>query len=138
MSHTVRNLSVEAAHKAVQAVKMRLAKHTYEEIAQTIGYSNGGAAYNAVKREMNRRIVDSIDELRHEEGLALDAMQQNAMVLALGKPCDLAAIDRVLHIMERRAKLLGLDIKPEDQVQNTNYTKTIILQNTPAALSGND
>jgi len=128
----VRNRDINAVQRVALALKLRLEKKTYDEIATQCGYSNAGSAYNAVKREMDRRIVGNVDDLRREESLILDALHNAVMPLVTADKCNLFAVDRVLAIMDRRARLLGLDIKPEDQVTSSNYTKTIVLQHAPS------
>jgi hypothetical protein len=39
----------------------------------------------------------------------------------------LFAVDRILAIKERRANLMGLDVKSDEKPSNANYTKTVIL-----------
>jgi len=128
----VQQRDANAAERVSLALKLRLEKKTYDEIAKACGYTDRASAYNAVKREMDRRIVGNVDDLRREESLILDALHNAVMPLVTDIKCNLFAVDRVLAIMDRRARLLGLDIKPEDQVTSSNYTKTIVLQHAPS------
>ena len=132
-TQSIQRRDPNAADRVTLALKLRLQKKTYDEIAKAAGYADRASAYNAVKREMDRRIVSGVDELRREESLILDALHNAVMPLVMdGTKCNLFAVDRVLAIMDRRARLLGLDIKPEDQVTSSNYTKTIVLQHAPS------
>jgi len=131
-TQSIQRRDPNAADRVTLALKLRLQKKTYDEIAKAAGYADRASAYNAVKREMDRRIVSGVDELRREESLILDALHNAVMPLVTADKCNLFAVDRVLAIMDRRARLLGLDIKPEDQVTSSNYTKTIVLQHAPS------
>ena len=131
-TQSIQRRDPNAADRVTLALKLRLQKKTYDEIAKAAGYADRASAYNAVKREMDRRIVGNVDDLRREESLILDALHNAVMPLVTDIKCNLFAVDRVLAIMDRRARLLGLDIKPEDQVTSSNYTKTIVLQHAPS------
>lgn len=107
-----------AAQRSAEALKMRLSRHTYDEIAAALGYSNRSAARKAVEREIAKVPREAAKELLTQELEALDALQRQVMPLVLnpgttraGKPKapDMWALDRVLAIMDRRARLMGLD-----------------------------
>lgn len=107
-----------AAMRSAEALKMRLSRHTYDEIADRLGYSNRSAARKAVEREIAKVPREAAKELLTQELEALDALQRTVMPLVLspgtmrnGKPKapDMWALDRVLAIMDRRARLMGLD-----------------------------
>lgn len=120
---------VNAGQRAALAVKLRASKMTYDQIARQCGYADKQTAHKAVQRELQRVVVANVEELRQEEVNTLDLMQSECMRLFLDREnkARLYAADRLLAIMERRAKLMGLDIKPEEQLTNQNYTKRIIL-----------
>lgn len=106
---------VNAAQRAALAIKLRASKMSYEQVAQQAGYSDRSAAHKAVQRELQRAVVSNVDELRREESVTLDLMQTECMKLFLDKENKgrLFAADRILVIMERRARLFGLDAKPD-------------------------
>ena len=124
---------ITAAQRVQDALKLRLAKATYEEIAEQCGYGSRASAYNAVQREMERRISSRVDEIRLEETMLLDALQGTLVPLALAG--DLGAVDRMLAVMARRAKLHCLDQPSLDAVDYTAYSKTIILTHEPEDMS---
>ncbi|WP_405372296.1 MULTISPECIES: hypothetical protein [unclassified Microbacterium] len=104
-----------AAQRADEALQMRLRRHTYREIAQALGYSSPGNAYRAVEREVAKVPREHAKQLRTQELETLDAVQAKIMALVLDrKTPDLWAIDRVLAIMDRRARLMGLHERIED------------------------
>ena len=93
--------------KAQQALDMRLEGKEYSEIARALGYANGSGPYNAIQSLMRRYALESLSELRDVEGARLDKML--AAVWARATTGDLDAIDTVLKIQQRRARLFGLD-----------------------------
>jgi hypothetical protein len=93
--------------RQAQALEMRKAGQTFEHIAQAIGYTNGGGAYKAVERALKATLQEPADELRRLECERLDAMLRALWPSAISGKW--LAVDRCLAIMDRRAKLLGLD-----------------------------
>lgn len=126
------NRDVNAAQRVALAVKLRTSKLTYDQIARQCGYSDRSSCRKAVLRELERVVVTNVEELRREELAALDTLQTECMTLALDKNNKgrLFAVDRLLAIMERRSRLLGLDI-PVDQAVAMNQ---IIVREVPQLL----
>lgn len=114
----VPNRDVNAGMRAAMAVKLRSKKLTYDEIAKQCGYTSESSARKAVKREMQRIIVENVEELRQEECLILDQLHAAVWPLAVPdnpkEPPSLWAVDRMLKIIEARRELMGLDVKPEE------------------------
>lgn len=97
---------VEAQAKALE---LRRAGRSYSEIAAALGASKG-FAHKLVHQglaDAREAIAGSADALRAEEASRLDALLTATWPDA--RRGNLSAVDRVLKIMERRAKLLGLD-----------------------------
>ena len=105
------NRDVNAALRASEAVRLRSQKLTYDEIAKRCGYASAGSCRKAIMRELQRVIVADVETLRSEESVALDALQAECWTLFEDKENKgrLFAVDRILAIMERRARLFGLD-----------------------------
>ena len=102
---------VNARQRAAQALALRIAGATYEQIAQICGYAGGKAsAYKAVQNELQRERAPLIDEARQVELLRLDRYLRICDAKAVKG--DLWAIDRCLKIGEARRKLLGLEWSP--------------------------
>ena len=96
--------------KESEVYRLRVIGHTYEEIASKCGYASASGAWQAYKRATEEMIFESAEEVRQLELLRLDDMTAAIWPSALAG--DLPSINVVLKIMDRRAKLLGLD-KPE-------------------------
>lgn len=103
---------IEAAERAQKAMKLRAMRAPWDTIMKQCGYSSRGAAYTAVKRELSRIPREAAKELRISELETLDVAQRALGVrIASG---DLGAIDRMLRIMDARAKLTGLYEEPAE------------------------
>lgn len=107
---------VNAAQRVVLAVKLRSTKMTYEQIAKQCGYSNASACRKAVMRELERCVVSNVEELRQEELDSLERLELECWKRMTDKDFNksmLFAVDRILAIKDRRAKLMGLDVRPD-------------------------
>lgn len=102
------NRIVEARERQTRALELRLKGHEYEEIAEMVGYSDKAAAYNGIRAVLDRREAEGVDQMRTIEGARLDKVQ--SVLWPLVEQGDLAAIDRLLKVMQRRANLYGLDL----------------------------
>ncbi len=80
--------------------------HTYQQIADELGYANRGTVHRLVQQTLHAHQADSVDTLRALEVARLDALQQ-----ALWEPAltgDLRAVGQVVQIVVARSRLLGL------------------------------
>ncbi len=93
-----------------EALALRLAGATYDQIAERLGFSHGSGAFAAVKRELAARGTQQSPQVVDTELARLDAMLVG--IWAAARKGDLAAIDRVLRISERRMQLLALLPEP--------------------------
>lgn len=98
--------ALEVSERANKALKLRTMRVSWEQIARQCGYSSRGAAATAVKRELARIPREAAKELRTVELEALDAAQRAISTQILAG--NFGAIDRMLKIMDARAKLSGL------------------------------
>lgn len=101
---------IKALQRAKDALTLRLAGYTYQQIGDKLGMTKKGAE-KAIKRHMGDIRNENAamqEELRGMQSARLDALLQAIYARAV-KGDDLQAIDRVLSIEERRAKLFGLD-----------------------------
>jgi AraC-like DNA-binding protein len=97
---------------AAQVVQLRLSGHSYDEIAQYLGLSKR-RVQRIVERELSRAFREPTELLLQMELDRLDALQRAYWDAAITG--DGEAADRVLRIMDRRARYLGLD--RQDTVQ---------------------
>jgi hypothetical protein len=105
---------LEAAEKQRQALELRKVGKTFEYIAKKVGYRGVSGAYNAVMAGLKATLQEPADEVRVLELSRLDVMLERQLEAAeRGVP---QAVDRVLRIMERRARYLGLDAPVKQEV----------------------
>ena len=130
------------AERRTQALKLKVAGHTFEHIAETLGYASRGAAYTDIIRALAQRKKDVDDALPQYIALELerlDTLEQEVWAVlnrphqvvsqgrivrdADGEPLAddgpiLDAVDRLLKIQARRARLLGHDapVKVQQEV----------------------
>jgi hypothetical protein len=98
---------VAAVDRQRQALKLRMEGRTFDEIAKALKYGGPSGAYKAVITGLQKTLQGPASGLRALEAERLDALLASLWRRA-GRPA-LGAVDRCLSIMERRAKLLGLD-----------------------------
>lgn len=99
--------SIDTARRRAEALELRRAGVTYPDIAQRLGYSGKQAAHKDVKRALDQVVAEPSEQLLREEVSRLDGMLTG--LWADARRGQLGAVDRVIKIMERRSRLLGLD-----------------------------
>ena len=100
----------EMRRRDARVYELRIQGNTFEQIANEVGYSGPSGAWQAHQRIKSEWIFESVEEARQLELMRLDELQVAVWDRAING--DLPAAHCVLKIMDRRAKLLGLD-KPE-------------------------
>lgn len=89
---------------------MRRDGHTLQAIADSLGYAGRQGASEAIKAGLAKTLQEPADELRRIELDRLDALWRPMFKLATsGQQGSHAYVDRCLRIMERRARMEGLD-----------------------------
>ena len=94
-----------------RALELRLQGLTLAEIADQVGYASPSGAYAAVKRALDAEAFDEAAEFRKLHIARLEALI--AGIWNLAREGKLGAVDRVVNLLEREAKLLGLDLTPQ-------------------------
>jgi transposase len=92
--------------RRMEALSLRLAGLTYEQIAERLDMSKSGAI-DLVNRTLNRAENQAVDQMRDLEATRLDRAQAAIWTRVLEG--DAKAVDTFLRISQRRAKLFGLD-----------------------------
>ena len=113
---------------ATMALRLRSKGMTYQKIADELGISKT-AAYHRVQVALAAIPAEAVDEYRRLETDRLDNLLELAMRKVESEDKGfLFAIDRVLAIMDRRAKLLGLDSPVKHEVITLDYIQSEILR----------
>jgi hypothetical protein len=66
--------------------------------------------YEIITQALTEFPAEQVDQVRQMELLRLDELNEGLYAAAKGG--DIAAVDRVLHIMQRRSRLMGVDVQP--------------------------
>jgi len=125
MAHTKQNRpqgrspKPEVLAKEAEVVKLRRGGLTWDMIAKQVGYSNPSGAYDAYMRASARIVRSDIEDIRRTEEDRLDLAQAAIWGKVMGG--DIPAVQALIRIMERRAKLLGLDQPIKQQIEVTTY-----------------
>ena len=114
---------VTAHDNQLKALELRKAGVSYQRIAETLGYKDASGAWRAVKSALKKPLQEPAAELRPLEVERLDAML--SAIWASVKQGQYGAQDRALKIMERRARLLGLDAPVKADVTSGGEALTI-------------
>ena len=120
----------EQLERELKVLNLRLAGATWAEIAQAMGYAGPSSAYYTYQKAAERMIRPKLEEYRDLELDRLDRLQRGLWAKAVGG--DPRAVDSVLRIIDKRAKLLGLDA-PQNinlQAEVTTYDGSAIEQRT--------
>lgn len=96
-----------ARDKQRRALELRTEGHTLDQIADQLGYADKSGAHRAITAALDRHESAAVDQYRDLEAARLNELQRAVWPLAIGG--DLAAVTACVRIIDRRAKLLGLD-----------------------------
>jgi hypothetical protein len=99
--------TVQAIDRQLRALELRKAGASYKVIADALGYAHPSGAAQAVVAALKAVVREPAEEVR-----TLELERLDAALLAIWpavRAGNFGAVDRVVRIMERRAKLLGLD-----------------------------
>ncbi|MFI9235781.1 hypothetical protein [Streptomyces sp. NPDC053079] len=128
--------TLEAAERDAEAARLRSQHFTYQQIADRLGYPDKAGAYRGIQAALKATVQEAADDVRQMELERLDRLaraaeevmarqhatvSQGKIIYEGGEPLIddapvLQAIDRLLRIQERRARLLGLDAATKTQV----------------------
>ena len=110
-------ITPEVLEREAQVLRFRRAGLTFDMIAQRLGYSHASGAHKAYINACKRIVYSDVEEVRREEqdrlDIALSAIWPNVL------RGDTPSIVAMVRIMERRAKLLGLDMPVRVQQEVT-------------------
>ncbi|PSK95792.1 hypothetical protein CLV30_12844 [Haloactinopolyspora alba] len=117
----------------------RITKARRERMAQVLDLREAGGSYRAIAKQLNisheqvaQDLSDALTEITREPAERVRDMELDrldAMLLGLwsrARRGDLGAVDRVIKLMDRRAKYLGLDTP--DSSSSTNAVATLLDQ----------
>ena len=97
-----------ATLRRTRSVELKIAGHSYQEIAERLGHANRGTVHKIIKEVLAGREADAVDMLRQVEVDRLNALQ----AAVCPGPCKghLPSIAAAQRLIEARCKVLGLDV----------------------------
>lgn len=114
----------ETFEKEKKALELRRGGLTFDLIAERLGYANASGAQKAYERACARIVYDDVVALRNAEMDRLDIAQ--AAIWNDVLQGRIPAVVTLMKIMERRARLLGLDVPTKTQLEVTHYDRDTI------------
>jgi hypothetical protein len=117
---------LEALGKQRQALAMRIAGASFDEIADALGYADRGGAHKAIMAAIERTLPESAAQVRKLELKRLDRLW--LAVWDAATKGDLQAVDACLRIMKRRADFEGLDKAKKHDLQHSGGARLVIVE----------
>lgn len=114
--------------KAAASLQMALAGSNWTEIATAMGYPTPRAARVAVEKALEKELRasdDSIEKMRKMAGQRLERLLRAIWPKAIdpNSPEQLAAVEKARALVDRHARLFGLDAPTEVIVHNPTMTE---------------
>lgn len=114
----------ETITREAEVLRLRRGGLTFDLIAQQLNFAHASGAHKAYVNACKRIIYSEVEELRSTEMDRLDLAQ--AAIWNGVLQGQIPSVMALMKIMERRARLLGLDMPTKAQVEVTYYdTDTI-------------
>ncbi len=109
--------------------------HTYQQLADELGYANRGTVYRVVQQALQTQQLDNVQELRALEVARLHALQVQLWPAAMVG--DVPSVLAVVRIVMARSRLQGLLEAGRRAAPKCRQPQTVILQhNDCRALPG--
>ena len=109
----------EQLDRELAVVELRREGKTWQQIANAVSYATPMGAWKAYQRACQRTLQEPTDEARRIELDRLDALQRTYWEPAVEG--NLRAADFVLRVIDRRARILGIDAPQKIQAEVVNY-----------------
>src|SRR5947209_6082651 len=125
-----RNSHVRNVERLKEVLRLRLQGHTFAVIAEKLGYTDAPGAYRAYRAALEWAEVEELaTDLVKTEVLRLDVML-NALTnrITAGDP---RAVEVAVKVLERKARLLGLDAPEKHLMAGQFDVASRITETTP-------
>ena len=113
---------VQKVHNALAALDLRRKGYTHARIAEQLGISQSYVT-ELLQEAMGRQVDEAADEARRLDLERLDDMLSG--VYEAAKDGDIEAINAVMSIMSRRAKMLGYEAPAKTDNTNVNVNASV-------------
>jgi hypothetical protein len=125
--HTPTNVVRARERKANAAIQLKLAGATWEEVAQSLGYPTARTAIVATEKALEKQLADAgtRDQMRALAGARLERLIRAVWHKAIDpeSPEQLQAVTKAKELVDRHAKLFGLDAPTEVVVHSPTTTE---------------
>lgn len=112
--------TVRTRQRQIEAVQLRAQGQSYEQIAAQLGYKSRSAAFKAVRAVVERTDSESKEELIRLHGERIQAGYRVVSELLTDPDTTpavrLAAVDRLVRLLEREARMHGINAAPGVEV----------------------
>lgn len=135
------NVARARDRKANAAIQLRIAGASWDEIAQSLGFPSGHAALVATERALEKELKSEENQaaMRSLAGKRLERLLRGVWAKAIDpeNPEQLVAVDKARQLIDRHAKLYGLDAPTEVVVSNPAaheleaWVSTVVAQTMP-------
>ena len=95
----------------MRAVELKTAGYTYAQVANELGYTSRGTAYNVVAKALRDQTATAVSGLRDLENTRLDALQLTLWDAAITG--NVKAVNSIVRIVQARVRLNGLQPAPD-------------------------
>jgi hypothetical protein len=105
---------VEAKKRATQAMELRLAGATYDEIAEALGWKDKSSAYRAVARGIDRMMEEPTERVRKMQNRRYERLLRAVWPSAVKG--DYQAVQRAESLLDKLSRLNGFDLSEKVRV----------------------
>lgn len=102
-----------------EVIRLRRQGMQWDDIAKAVGYSAPSTAYEVYQRALKRIVKEDVEAIRELENTRLDTALSAIWPQVLAG--DLPAVQTLIKVMDRRAKLNGLDMPTRIQAEVVSY-----------------
>lgn len=103
-------------------VDAQLSGLSWDEIAVAYGFVSGQAAYKAWRRIVSKEYATTAEAVEEYRKIELSYLDNQLYILETAQqaaPDNLKIVDKIVGLLERRAKLLGLDAASKQDLSVT-------------------
>ena len=119
----------DTIEKEKKVLELRRGGLTFDLIAERVGYASASGAHKAYLKACSRIVYEDVVEVRNAEMDRLDIAQAaiwGDVINGVDAPTRARAVLALMKIMERRARLLGLDMPTKAQVEVNIYERDTV------------
>lgn len=131
-----KEMDVQRREHQVECLKLRKRGHSYQEISDILGLGSKAYAHKYVREALEEMVKEPAQDVLALELERLDMATEKCLdILQNGTPSlRMTAMDRLVKLMDRRAKYLGLDTPIKVELEQAQNPVQNLLQDEAGAL----